>query len=678
MICRIANIKATVKRFLLNLKKAEVDLIYKKDMKYNLHKLNLVRLATATPSLRVADVDFNTKQIKETALLAKKSGSNIILFPELSVTGYTCGDLFFQDILIQSALDALTELKGFTNVHNLTLIVGAPLESNGKLFNTSIVVSNGQILGVIPKTYLCNNSEYYEERWFSSEYDRISDTINIDGEDIPFGAALLFQSKNSKDFRFGIEICEDLWALIPPSNSMAAAGATVIFNLSASNEYLGKLEYRKNIVKMQSGRCIAGYIYSSCGPGESSTDTVFSGHSMLASNGKILAETDRFSFDNNFVSYDIDLDEIQNDRLKNNSFGFSKIDKDYRIIEFNHFQDDADSLKIHIPKTPFIPEKNEERNNVCNEVISIQTTALMKRIKHIGIKNLVIGISGGLDSTLALLVSHKAFVRLGYDLKGIKSITMPGFGTTKRTNNNAEKLSKLLNTDFLEININDAVLQHFKDISHEPDNHNITYENSQARERTQILMDYANKVNGIVIGTGDMSELALGWATYNGDHMSMYGLNSGIPKTLIKYLIQWFADKSDMELREVLYDIIDTPVSPELIPADENDNIIQKTESEVGPYILNDFFLYYFLRHNYSPEKILTFAVQAFGDKYIKEELKEHLLHFIKRFFTQQFKRSAMPDGVKIGTVALSPRADWRMPSDASFELWFKNLKNIN
>lgn len=644
-------------------------------MQISFNSYNLFRVSTSTPFLKLADVDFNTEQIINISNLAVKHKSYVTLFPELNITGYSCGDLFFQDVLLNSVIKNLIKLKKHTKINNNLLIVGAPIEYSGKLFNCAVIISNGKILGIIPKTYLCNNSEYYEERWFSSEYDRINDFIKIDNEEIPFGADIIFEDAKNHNLKFSVEICEDLWALKPPSLDYASAGANVIFNLSASNEYISKLEYRKDIVRMQSGRCIAGYVYSSCGVGESTTDTIFSGHSMIAANGKVISQTDRFSFENQLIISDIDLDELNNDRIKNNSYGFSKTDKNYRIVPFNIDETSDNKILVNIKKNPFVPDNDNLKDEVCNEILNIQSNALIRRLKHINTDKCVIGISGGLDSTLALIAVFNAYNIMNLDAKNIFSISMPGFGTSNKTKTNAEKLCDLLGTQFIQIDIADSVKQHFKDINHNENNTDIVFENSQARERTQILMDYANKVGGIVIGTGDLSEIALGWATYNGDQMSMYGLNSGIPKTLIKYIIKWYAE-NNLNLKEVLYDILDTPISPELLPLSNDNQIKQETEKSIGSYELNDFFLYYAIRHHFNPRKILLYAEQVF-EEYSEKQLIDALKNFYKRFISQQFKRSAMPDGVKIGTVALSPRADWRMPSDTVFNLWINEIEQI-
>lgn len=639
-------------------------------MKSSISKYGFFRVGIVSPELKVADISFNVRKLIEAIDSCGKELPSVLLFPELCISGYTCGDLFFQQTLLKNVEEALFELCSVSKEKNVCIIAGAPLVSKGRLFNTAVLFSDGAIRGVIPKTYLCNSNEYYEERWFSSEFDRQSDTISIGGTDVPFGADILFRDTIS-DALIGIEICEDLWSLIPPSSYQAAAGANILFNLSASNEYLGKSEYRDNLVLSQSARCLAAYCYASSGPGESTTDLLYSGKCLIAENGILLSESEKFQFSNQMIMADIDLEKIQSERLHNNSFAASRADKKFRIIDICLPLSEDSKLIRKLNPSPFVPANPKERDAKCRDIFGIQSTALAKRIKHIKTKDVVIGISGGLDSTLALLVSIKAFEKLGLDLSGIHAITMPGPGTSKRTRNNAVELAGLLKTDLLEIDITPAVRQHFKDLNYDYEKRDVVFENAQARERTQILMDKANQLNGIVIGTGDMSELALGWATYNGDHISMYGVNAGVPKTLVKYIIEWCAQELYKgEISAVLHDICDTPISPELLPADKSGEIAQKTEEVVGPYILHDFFLYNFMRFGYSPEKILFLAQLSFKNQYTKNEINKWLDIFIKRFFSQQFKRSCLPDGIKVGTVSLSPRGEWRMPSDAEAELW--------
>ncbi len=620
-----------------------------------------VRVAAAIPELRVADCAFNTAQMAELVRKAEAEKVQVICFPELSVTAYTCADLFFQQQLLDDALKALNELQLLSFTTTAVIIVGAPIRVQNQLFNAAVVIQGGHILGVVPKTHLPNNNEFYEKRWFSSSKSTDIQTISISGEEVPFGANLLFSDGK---FSYAIELCEDLWVPIPPSSQHAIHGADVIFNLSATNELTGKHQYLRQLIEQQSARCIAGYVYASAGAGESTTDVVYSGNGIIAENGKIIANSERFSFDSQLIISEIDIDRLRADRMRNSNYSNDKSAEKYRtiIIEDAHFNNFE--LNRKFDKHPFVPSlANRDAN--CEEIFSIQVGGLAKRWKHTNSETVVIGISGGLDSTLALLVSVKTADKLGYDRKRIIGITMPGFGTTDRTYNNAVNLMKTLGITQLEISIKEASLQHFKDINHDPNQHDVTYENTQARERTQILMDIANKHNGLVIGTGDLSELALGWATYNGDHMSMYAVNSGVPKTLVRYLVGWAAHQLDKNSEEILNDVLDTPVSPELLPADENGDIAQKTEDIVGPYELHDFFLYYFVRFGFSPDKIFFLAKNAFGRDYDEDTIKKWLKIFIKRFFNQQFKRSCMPDGPKVGSINLSPRGDWRMPSDA-------------
>ena len=638
-------------------------------------KYGLFRVAVATPETRVADVEFNTEKIVRLVEKSSEKGAVLLVTPELSLSSYTCGDLFFEKKLRSEVLRSLELIAAKTKETSTAVIVGAPISSNGRLYNCAVMINNGNVEGIVPKTYLCNTNEYYEERWFSSEKDRVEDFISLGSNEIPFGADILFEI-SELNVKIGIEICEDLWAVIPPSLGMASAGANIICNLSASDEKLEKMQLRKDVVKMQSARCFGAYLYSACGPGESTGDLVYSGHSMIAENGNIISETERFSFKDQLIVKDIDIDYLEDSRLRNNSYGFSALPFDYRIIPIAFDEKNTDEIYLNIDSTPFIPK--EDSNAYFREVIDIQTTGLAKRIMHIGCKNVVIGISGGLDSTLALLICASAFEKLNLDKKGIHAITMPGFGTTGRTRGNAEKLADLLEISLKEIPISDSVLQHFKDIGHNPETKDIVYENAQARERTQILMDYANIVSGIVVGTGDLSELALGWATYNGDQMSMYGVNAGIPKTLLKEVVRFKASsESNKDISQVLLDIIDTPISPELLPADEGGNIKQKTEDKLGPYEVHDFILFHLLRRHFSPGKIFLLAVRAFAGQYGGEQLKSWFKLFYSRFFSQQFKRSAMPDGAKIGFYGLSPRGDWRMPSDATAVIWLKEIDEL-
>jgi len=622
-----------------------------------------VQVAAAIPNLLVNDCKFNAVAINQLIAKAADEKVEIVCFPELSITAYTCADLFFQNQLLQDAENALKELVVATAQFNIISIVGMPVRKEDQLFNTAVVFLHGKILGVVPKINLPNNNEFYEKRWFSSGDSIQRDEIVLAGQKTFFGTNAIFRTKY---FSFGIEICEDLWMPIPPSSQLAVQGAEILFNLSASNELIGKQQYRIQLVEQQSARCIAGYVYASAGFGESSTDLVFSGNGMIAENGKILAQSERFSFQPQLTVSEIDIERLQVDRMKNSNF-FKNKRADYEFIEIPDFQLTNDNhLKLSriVDPHPFVPPVHA-MDESCNEIFSIQVGGLAKRWRHTLSQNLVIGISGGLDSTLALLVAVKTADKLNYKREQIWGITMPGFGTTDRTYKNAVALIKSLGVTFMEINVKEACLKHFSDIGHDPQIHDVTYENVQARERTQILMDLANKHNGIVVGTGDLSEMALGWSTYNGDHMSMYAVNNGVPKTLVRYLVAWAAHQTDEHSEKILNDILETPVSPELLPANDKGEIDQKTEEIVGPYELHDFFLYYFVRFGFSPKKIAFLAQAAFQDKYPEDEIKKWLKVFIRRFFSQQFKRSCIPDGPKVGSINLSPRGDWRMPSDA-------------
>jgi len=639
-----------------------------------------VRFAAASPAVRVADCDYNTSEILKMINEAKSKKASAIVFPELCITAYTCGDLFLQRLLLDEAEKSLQRITESTKNSSIIVIAGMPLEVSNRLYNVAVVISGGQILGVIPKTFLPNYSEFYEMRWFSSSEELKTDTVNLCNCTVPIGINLIFKTQ---DFNFAIEICEDLWTPIPPSSISSLNGAEIIFNLSASNETTGKQSYRKSLVSQQSARCIAGYIYAASGNGESTTDIIFSGSSMIAENGIILSEGDQFSFESKLTFADIDIERLRNDRLKNKSFSISEYrffdEITYRNITINQHNNKEFQLNRFISPTPFVPANDSTLNERCDEIFSMQVGGLAKRILHTNLQKAVIGVSGGLDSTLALLVVVKAFDKLKIPRENIIGITMPGFGTTDRTYTNAIKLMQSLEITIKEISIVDAVIQHFKDIEHDINVHNVTYENSQARERTQILMDYANKVNGLVIGTGDLSELALGWCTYNGDHMSMYAVNTGVPKTLVRTLVSWISRiHMDNISKAILEDVIDTPVSPELLPADKDGNIVQKTEDVVGPYILHDFYLYYVLRFGFSPEKIYFLAQHTFDGKYPKDVILKWLKVFFRRFFSQQFKRSCLPDGPKVGSVNLSPRGDWRMPSDASVTLWMQQLESLD
>lgn len=635
-----------------------------------------VRVGVCTPACRVADVAFNCEQIRK--VVAASSDCRFFVFPELCLTAYTCGDLFYQPLLIEQARKALLQLAEFTAERRVTMVVGAPVAHRGRLYNCAAFLSGGRVLGLVPKQFLPNTQEFYEERWFSSAADLHDAELQWDGMAIPFGTDLLFCAEGLPDCLIGIEICEDVWTANPPSGRMAIAGATLLLNLSASPEILGKMEYRRALVQSQSARCLAAYLYASSGPGESSTDLVFSGHSLIAENGTVLAETERFRFDSQLAVADIDIERLVNERFKNNSFGFSRQAAAFRVIDFSLTDLNTVRLQRPIAAMPFVPPAAQERAHRCHEIFEIQTTGLAKRLLHTGSKRAVIGISGGLDSTLALLVVVKAFDKLGYDRAGIETVTMPGFGTTARTRGNAERLAELLGTRLRVIPIDAAVRQHFADIGHDETVHDITYENAQARERTQILMNIANQVGGLLIGTGDLSELALGWCTYNGDHMSMYAVNTGVPKTLVRYLVDWCADSEfSGDIAAILHDVGETPVSPELLPPHENGDIRQRTEDTVGPYLLHDFYLFNVVRMQYRPTKIFFLARQAFEGQFNDQQLLFWLRTFYRRFFSQQFKRSCLPDGPKVGSLVLSPRGDWRMPSDACAELWLEDLKEL-
>jgi len=644
---------------------------------YNLSDYGLLRVGVATPELAVADVAGNTAQLLEVMGRARGLGCQLLLFPELAVTGYSCGDLFYQPLLLQRAAQALLALAGKTAELELAVVVGVPLQLDGRLFNCAALLAGGRVVGVVPKTFLPGSQEFYEERWFSAGGVATRDQLQLGGAPVPFGADLLFRAEQQPDCVVGLEICEDLWSVTPPSSLLAASGATLLLNPSASPETLGKEGYRRDLVRSQSARCLAAYAYASAGPGESSTDLVYSGHSLICENGIELAETERFSFSSQLAIADVDLQRLQVERQRTSSFADAP-GRSCRQLAFPLGACRSRQLLRPISATPFVPSMASERDARCREIFAIQTTALAKRLRHTGSRQVVIGISGGLDSTLALLVTVKAFDKLGLPRTGIHALTLPGFGTTARTRGNAEQLAELLGVTLRIISIDAAVRGHFGDIGHDESCHDITFENAQARERTQILMDVANQVGGLVIGTGDLSELALGWCTYNADHMSMYGVNAGVPKTLVRYLVDWCAEAEfSGQARKVLHDIGATPVSPELLPPDANGEIDQKTEEKVGPYRLHDFFLYHVLRLHTPPAKLLAFAVQAFAGEYERPEILGWLQVFYRRFFSQQFKRSCLPDGPKVGSVALSPRGDWRMPSDAAAALWLAELEEL-
>ena len=628
-----------------------------------------VKIAAVTPDIRVADVTYNTEQICKKIRETSAAGAKVTVFPELCITGYTCGDLFTQDVLLNKANEALLTIAKYTEDKEGLIFAGTPLAVDGELYNVAAAFNKGRILGFTTKTFLPNYGEFYEMRQFRQGPDKAR-YITFDGQQIPFGPQLLFVADEMNSLVVSAEICEDVWSPVPPSIGAAREGAVLIANCSASDETIGKEEYRKNLISGQSARLICGYIYANAGEGESTTDLVFGGHNIIAENGTILAQGKRF--ENGVIYSEIDIQRLNSERRKNTTFQCEK-ERSLIRIPFSVQKEETRLTRI-FPSLPFVPGEGEEREKRCEEILTIQAMGLKKRLAHTHTKNVVVGISGGLDSTLALLVTAKAFDVLGLDRSGITAVTMPCFGTTDRTYQNACKMSEKLGAELKEVPIGDAVLQHFKDIGHDPQDHSVTFENAQARERTQVLMDIANQKSGLVIGTGDLSELALGWATYNGDHMSMYGVNASVPKTLVRHLVHYYADTcEDEQLKEVLYDVLDTPVSPELLPPKDGE-IAQKTEDLVGPYELHDFFLYYMIRFGYTPAKIYRIARCSFSEIYDDETIYKWLRTFCRRFFSQQFKRSCLPDGSKVGTVALSPRGDWRMPSDASVAVWMEEL----
>ena len=631
-----------------------------------------LRVAVCTPALRVADPKKNSEDIFTAVEDAVSKNISLLIFPELSLTGYTCSDLFFQKKLQEKAIDALFFLIEKTRMMPVIFTVGLPLSHKNKLYNCAAVICGGELLGIVPKTHLPNYGEFYERRHFSPGPK--NGTIVIRGNEYPFGTDQIFTCREMPEMRLGVEICEDLWVPVPPSCRHAMMGATVLANLSASDETISKAAYRRSLVSSQSARLVAAYLYADAGFGESTTDMVFAGHNLIGENGRILAESKLFTA--GLTYQDIDLQMLTQERIHQSTYPDFPEKSDaasYRETYFSLLFPDVPTVRVIAPY-PFVPSDTIERDRRCEEILAIQSIGLATRLSHTGIRNVVIGMSGGLDSTLAFIVAIRAFIKLSLPLTGIHAITMPGFGTTTRTYDNACNLSQTFGTSFQEIPISDAVNQHFKDIGHDPMLYDVTYENSQARERTQILMDLANQKNGLVIGTGDLSELALGWATYNGDHMSMYAVNSSVPKTLVRYLVSYAASISEDSVAKVLLDVMDTPVSPELLPHD-NDRISQVTEDLVGPYALHDFFLYYFMRYGFTPAKLLAMAVIAFDGIYGSDTIKKWLKIFISRFFSQQFKRSCLPDGPKVGSVTLSPRADWRMPSDASSRAWLEELE---
>lgn len=636
-------------------------------------KDGFIRVAASTPEVKVADVEFNREQICGRIKEGREHGAKIMVFPELVLTGYTCGELFNQKPLLTKAREELKKLVDFTAGSDMLVFAGVPWEYNNKLYNAAAAIQDGELLALIPKMCLPNYSEFYELRYFNPGFEK---PVAVPWEDgyVLMGSKILFNCANVENLVVGAEICEDVWVLNPPSIGHASAGATVIVNCSASDETTGKSDYRRSLISGQSARLLCGYIYANAGEGESTQDLVFGGQNIIAENGTMLAESHRF--ENETVYADIDLERLECERRRMTTYQTAGREN-YVFIDFS-LHEDENRPERFIDPSPFVPQDEESRNRRCEEILSIQAMGLKKRLKHTGCRSAVIGISGGLDSTLALLVTVRAFDLLGLARDNIICVTMPCFGTTDRTYHNACYLTKKLGASLLEVDIKEAVTNHFRDIGHDSSIHDVTYENSQARERTQVLMDIANKYNGMVIGTGDMSELALGWATYNGDHMSMYGVNSSVPKTLVRHLVRYFADTCGAkELSEVLLDVLDTPVSPELLPPEKDGKIAQKTEDLVGPYELHDFYLYYILRYGYHPGKIYRLAVMAFEGVYDNAVILKWLKVFYRRFFSQQFKRSCLPDGPKVGSAAVSPRGDLRMPSDACSRLWLEELEQI-
>ena len=636
-------------------------------------KQGFVKVAAITPDMRVADVDYNTAEICKNIGEAVEAGAKVLVFPELAITGYTCGDLFFQDALLKSAEEGLRKIVEYTKGKEALIFVGLPFVHAGKLYNVAAALNDGELLGFTTKTFLPNYDEFYEMRYFQPGPTTL-EQILFDGKQVAFGPQILFECREMKELVVAAEICEDVWAPVPPSVPAAIQGATIIVNCSASDESVGKEAYRRELIKGQSAKLISGYIYASAGYGESTTDLVFGGHDLIAEKGMILTESERFR--NGIVYSEIDVKRLAWERRKNTTFQMTHFPYETARVPFSLNVEETE-LTRKILQTPFVPETETERNLYCKETLMIQAMALKKRLDHTNCKSAVVGISGGLDSTLAILVTAKAYDLLGLDRKDILGVTMPCFGTTDRTYQNACLLVEKLGATLKEVDIKEAVTLHFKDIEHDMNVHDVTYENSQARERTQVLMDIANQTNGMVIGTGDMSELALGWATYNGDHMSMYAVNASLPKTFIKHVVKYYAEMcEEKELKEVLLDILDTPVSPELLPPKDGE-IAQKTEDLVGPYELHDFYLYYMLRYGYEPSKIYRLAKYAFEGVYDDETILKWLKKFYWRFFSQQFKRSCVPDGPRVSGMSLSPRGDWRMPSDACVAVWIKELEEL-
>lgn len=641
---------------------------------------DFIRVCTARPSLRVAEIGYNLEEIVNCIDSASNDGASFALFPELSLTGYTCGDLFNQSFFLEKARSSLLELVSITKESSIISLVGIPLKLGDRLYNMAAVFGKGRIHGFVPKQYLPNTREFYEQRWFTSGKGTNTQEVNFDGQLIPFGANLIFEDARL-GFSFGVEICEDLWTVEPPSSKLALGGASILFNLSASPEILGKSSYRRELVCQQSARCNAAYVYSSSGVCESSTDLVYSGHCMIAENGILLSESNRFDYERALTFSDVDIARLAHERLQNPSFSQDNLSADVKkvAVTFDEMEFTKKTTLLRPnPRFPFVPVDPLARASSCSEIFSIQASGLATRLRNTGIRKTVIGISGGLDSTLALMVLVKTFEKLGLDFKGITAVSMPGFGTTDRTHRNAERLANELKVSYKLIPINAAVETHFKDIGHDPSVHDVTFENSQARERTQILMDLSNSLGALVVGTGDLSESSLGWCTFNGDQMSMYHVNSGIPKTLISYMVQWCADELyGGVVSETLLDVLGTPITPELLPVDDDGLQSQETEEIIGPYELHDFFLYHMIRFGSGPRKIMLLGERAFEGYYEKSVMLQWLEVFVKRFFSQQFKRSSMPDGPKVGSVALSPRGDWRMPSDASPGVWLDEIEEL-
>ena len=629
-------------------------------------KYGYVRVAAAVPELKVANVDFNAEEIVKEIKKMNKEGVQVVTFPELCITGYTCGDLFKQDFLLNKAIEGLKFIVDNTSNLDIISIVGMPIRVNNKVYNCAVVFSNGEILGVVPKTYIDKSKE--EGRWFSEANTLHTGVVNLFGYDVIVGTDLIFRDREDNSMSFGIEIGDDLLNINNPSNDLVLGGATMIFNLAASNELIGKYEYRRNLLKVTSSKLVSAYVYASCGVNESTTDLLYSGYAGIYEKGRLLIENERFNFESNYIVQDVDIQRLINNR--NNELSGDTL-KEFRYINVS-IEDKNDNLVRHYDIYPFVPSEEVLRDKRCSEIINIVSCGLAKRLKHIGIKKCVMGISGGLDSTLAFLVVMEVYKKLGISNDNFIGVTMPGFGTSGRTYNNAINLMKSYGVTMREVSIKDACLQHFSDIGLDPEDRSVTYENTQARERTKILMDIANMEGGLVIGTGDLSELILGWCTYNGDHMSMYSVNGNIPKTLVRSLVAYFGIKeTNDECKKTIQDILDTPISPELLPPTKDGKITQQTESLVGPYVLHDFFLYHFVRYGASPEKIKYIALQVFDGMYDEDTITKWLKFFIKRFFNQQFKRSCLPDGVKVGTIGVSPRGDLRLPSDADSSNWF-------